>query len=469
MLQSEALAILNAGANVFLTGAPGAGKTYVLNEFIHNARAEGASVAVTASTGIASTHINGQTIHSWSGIGVATALTEPLIKLIRSRRRRKIQDTDILVIDEVSMMHAWLFDMVDQVCRIIRHDPRPFGGMQVVLSGDFFQLPPVSVSGRNNDVIAPAPEFVAARERYAKAGRNPEGFVTESLVWPELNPVVCYLTEQHRQDTGELLTVLTDIRQGMVDDDDRMVLSSRLGLEPAPGEVAVHLFPVNRQADGLNDLRLAQIEDDEHEFYAESAGPVNLVDRLKKNMLAPEHLVLKTGAAVMALRNDADHQYVNGSIGTVRGFAPESKGGWPIVEFENGNIVTLKQASWEMMDGETVLASVKQVPLRCAWAITIHKSQGMTLDRAVMDLRRTFAPGMGYVALSRVENLDGLYLGGINNRAFLVSPDAVMLDSILRRRSDAAAELLATDGPAAFAPHTDTPAESDEFEQAELF
>ena len=469
MLQSEALAILDAGANVFLTGAPGAGKTYVLNEFIHNARAEGASVAVTASTGIASTHINGQTIHSWSGIGVATALTEPLIKLIRSRRRRKIQDTDILVIDEVSMMHAWLFDMVDQVCRIIRHDPRPFGGMQVVLSGDFFQLPPVSVSGRNNDVIAPAPEFVAARERYAKAGRNPEGFVTESLVWPELNPVVCYLTEQHRQDTGELLTVLTDIRQGMVDDDDRMVLSSRLGLEPAPGEVAVHLFPVNRQADGLNDLRLAQIEDDEHEFYAESAGPVNLVDRLKKNMLAPEHLVLKTGAAVMALRNDADHQYVNGSIGTVRGFAPESKGGWPIVEFENGNIVTLKQASWEMMDGETVLASVKQVPLRCAWAITIHKSQGMTLDRAVMDLRRTFAPGMGYVALSRVENLDGLYLGGINDRAFLVSPDAVMLDSILRRRSDAAAELLATDGPAAFAPHTDTPAESDEFEQAELF
>ena len=469
MLQSEAMAILNAGANVFLTGAPGAGKTYVLNEFVRNARAEGASVAVTASTGIASTHINGQTIHSWSGIGVATALTEPLNKLIRSRRRRKIQDTDILVIDEVSMLHAWLFDMVDQVCRIIRRDPRPFGGMQVVLSGDFFQLPPVSVSGRNNDVIAPAPEFVTARERYAKAGRNPEGFVTESLVWPELNPTVCYLTEQHRQDTGELLTVLTDIRQGRVDDGDRMALASRLGLEPVAGEVAVHLFPVNRQADGLNDLRLAQIEDDEHGFYAESAGPVNLVDRLKKNMLAPEHLVLKTGAAVMALRNDADHQYVNGSIGTVRGFAPESKGGWPIVEFENGNIVTMKQASWEMMDGETVLASVKQVPLRCAWAITIHKSQGMTLDRAVMDLRRTFAPGMGYVALSRVERLDGLYLGGINDRAFLVSPDAVMLDSVLRRRSDAAAGLLAEEGPAAFAPHTDTPAESDEFEQAELF
>lgn len=468
MLQSDALMILDAGANVFLTGAPGAGKTYVLNEFIQHARARGASVAVTASTGIASTHINGQTIHSWSGIGVATALTEQLLKLIRSRRRRKIQSVDILVIDEVSMMHAWLFDMVDQVCRVMRRDPRPFGGMQVVLSGDFFQLPPVSVSNRNNDVIVPGPEYVAARERYAKAGRNPEGFVTESLVWPELNPVVCYLTEQHRQDAGELLTVLTDIRQGSVNDDDRTVLASRLGLVPPDDEVAVHLFPVNRQADGLNDLRLAQIQDDEHDFYAESTGPVNLVDRLKKNMLAPEHLVLKAGAAVMALRNDADRQYVNGSIGTVRGFAPESKGGWPIVEFENGNIVTMKQASWEMMDGETVLASVKQIPLRCAWAITIHKSQGMTLDRAVMDLRRTFAPGMGYVALSRVESLEGLYLGGINDRAFLVSSDAVILDSILRQRSDAASDQLSTAGAMSFITQRQAAAD-DEFEQVELF
>ena len=249
MRQTEALAILNAGANVFLTGAPGAGKTYVLNEFIRQARADGASVAVTASTGIASTHINGQTIHSWSGVGVATALSASLLKLIKSRRKRKIQTTDILVIDEVSMLHAWLFDMVDQVCREVRRDPRPFGGIQVVLSGDFFQLPPVSVSGRNRDLIAPTPEFIASRERYARAGLNPEGFITESLVWPELNPVICYLTEQHRQDTGELLTVLTDIREGDVTQSDRDVLVTRLGKLPEPGQVAVHLFPVNRQAD----------------------------------------------------------------------------------------------------------------------------------------------------------------------------------------------------------------------------
>ena len=468
MRQTEALAILNAGANVFLTGAPGAGKTYTLNEFIRQARADGAEVAVTASTGIAATHIDGQTIHSWSGVGVATSLTANLLKLIRSRRRRKIQAADILVIDEVSMLHAWLFDMVDQVCRMVRHDPRPFGGIQVVLSGDFFQLPPVSVSGRNNDVIAPTPEFVAARERYAKAGRNPEGFVTESLVWDELDPAVCYLTEQHRQDTGDLLTVLTDIRAGAVTQHDRDVLVTRLGRMPGPDQVAVHLFPVNRQADGLNDLRLSQIALEEHAFHAEASGPVNLVDRLKKNMLAPERLVLKTGAAVMALRNDADRQFVNGSLGAVRGFAPETKGGWPIVEFENGNIVTMKPATWEMMDGDTVLASVSQVPLRCAWAITIHKSQGMTLDRAVMDLRRTFAPGMGYVALSRVESLDGLYLAGGNERMFLVSPDAVMLDGDLREASAAASDQLEREGAAAFKP-TGLAAGDDEFDQDALF
>ena len=469
MRQAEALAFLQAGANVFLTGAPGAGKTYVLNEFITAARKSGASVAVTASTGIASTHINGQTIHSWSGVGVATSLTANLLKLIRTRRRSRIQAADILVIDEISMMHAWLFDMVDQVCRAMRRDPRPLCGLQVVLSGDLFQLPPVSVSGRNNDVIAPTPEFVASRERYAKAGLNPEGFVTESLVWPELAPTICYLTEQHRQDAGQLLTVLTDIRDGCVDQDDRDALVTRLGVTPAPDEVAVHLFPVNRQADGLNDLRLAQIDDDEHIFHAEQAGPANLVDRLKKNMLAPERLVLKIGAAVMALRNDADRQYVNGSIGTVRGFAAEAKGGWPIVEFENGNVVTMKPAAWEMMDGETVLASVNQVPLRCAWAITIHKSQGMTLERAVMDLRRTFAPGMGYVALSRVESMDGLYLQGVNERMFLVSPDAVRLDGMLRADSDAAVGLLERDGAAAFNPTATQTNSDDEFEQGALF
>lgn len=468
MRQTDALRILNAGANVFLTGAPGAGKTYVLNQFVKQARQRGASVAVTASTGIAATHLNGQTIHSWSGVGVAQVMTDTLLKQIKTRRGKRIRATDILVIDEISMMHAWLFDMVDQACRAVRRSPKPFGGLQVVMSGDLFQLPPVSNTRRDRELVAPPPELVAMRERYAKAGRNPNGFVTESLIWPELNPVVCYLTEQHRQDTGQLLDVLTDIRQGTVTDTDRQALDTRIGVEPAGDDIAISLYPNNRQADALNDSKLAQINEPEHRFEAESSGQVSLIKRLKSTMLAPEILSLKVGAAVMALRNDTNQQYVNGSLGTVVDFVSTTEGEYPMVDFENGHTVIMQPAAWEMMDGETVLASVKQVPLRCAWAITIHKSQGMTLDRARMDLRRTFAPGMGYVALSRVESMDGLYLDGINERAFLVSPEAVRLDGILRERSQMAERELAEHGDEAFS-RTALRQEEDEFAQGDLF
>ena len=468
MRQTDALRILNAGANVFLTGAPGAGKTYVLNQFVKQARQRGASVAVTASTGIAATHLNGQTIHSWSGVGVAQVMTDTLLKQIKTRRGKRIRATDILVIDEISMMHAWLFDMVDQACRAVRRSPEPFGGLQVVMSGDLFQLPPVSNPRRDRELVAPPPELVAMRERYAKAGRNPNGFVTESLIWPELNPIVCYLTEQHRQDTGQLLDVLTDIRQGTVTDTDRQALDTRIGVEPAGNDVAISLYPNNRQADALNDSKLAQINEPEHRFEAESSGQVSLIKRLKSTMLAPEILSLKIGAAVMALRNDTNQQYVNGSLGTVVDFVSTTEGEYPMVDFENGHTVIMQPAAWEMMDGETVLASVKQVPLRCAWAITIHKSQGMTLDRARMDLRRTFAPGMGYVALSRVESMDGLYLDGINERAFLVSPEAVRLDGILRERSQMAERELAEHGDEAFS-RTALRQEEDEFAQGDLF
>lgn len=446
MLQSQALAILESGANVFLTGAPGAGKTYILNEFIRRSRSRGARVALTASTGIAATHINGQTIHSFSGIGVANVLTDSLIKRIKPRRKRAIEAVDILVIDEISMLHAWIFDMVDQVCRIMRRDPRPFGGLQVVISGDLYQLPPVNTHTQQSELLQSSPEYVQSRQAYAQAGRDPEGFVTQSLVWPKLNPQVCYLTEQHRQDDGELLSVLTHIRQGTVNSRDESILGTRVGVTPREEEVTVRLFPVNKQADQLNDARLDALDEDEHVFTATSSGQASLVEQLKKNMLAPKLLRLKTGAAVMALRNDADKQYVNGSLGTVTGFVSESKGGWPIVSFENGNRVVMKPQSWDMMDGEKVLASVSQVPLRCAWAITIHKSQGMSLERAAMDLSRTFAPGMGYVALSRVQSLEGLYIAGINRRAYSVSDEAVRLDGILRARSRAIGNLLETRG-----------------------
>ncbi|MDD6461325.1 MAG: PIF1 family DEAD/DEAH box helicase [Bifidobacteriaceae bacterium] len=449
MKQDEALQIMNAGASVFLTGAPGAGKTYVLNKFVEHARATGRTVSVTATTGIAATHINGQTIHSWSGIGVAQAPSEALIRRIRSFRRKALQSADALVIDEVSMMPAWQFDLVDQVCRAVRrsHD-EPFGGLQVIVSGDLFQLPPVVSSQRNRFVMEHDDEVMEFRKGYSDAGLDPDGFITQSFAWRDLGAAVCYLTEQHRQDVGDLLRVLTHIREGRVTPEDNDALLARVRSAPANSS-AVRLYPTNRQADQLNDMRLHQLTGMPRVYTATATGSPTIVQHLKRSMLAPEQLVLKEGAAVMALRNDTEHRYVNGSLGVVIGFGSRLKNretqpdaGAPVVRFENGNTVTMQPADWEVTDNDAVLASVSQIPLRCAWGITIHKSQGMTLDAAVMDLRRAFAPGMGYVALSRVESMGGLYLEGMSPRAYDVSDEAMHIDAELARRSAEALETL---------------------------
>lgn len=442
MRQDQALAILQSGASTFITGAPGSGKTYLLNRFIAEEKNIGKNIAITASTGIAATHLNGQTLHSWSGLGIATSLTDDLYKQIRTRRKKAINAADVLIIDEVSMTPAWLFDLVDQVCRKIRNDSTPFGGLQVVLSGDFYQLPPVVKAWQHSSQHdVKTEEF---RNRYKD--RNPDGFITESFVWSQMGLQICYLTEQHRQNNGELLTVLTDIRQGTITDHDRNILLSRCHQIPLEDQVAVRLFPTNVQADRLNDQQLADLAGEEHVFLTESFGQSVTVKKLKQSVLAPDHLILKQGAAVMALRNDLEHHYVNGSLGTVIDFLPESKGGYPLVEFENGYITVIRPASWKMIDGDTTLAEVTQIPLRCAWGITIHKSQGMTLDAAMMDLRRTFTAGMGYVALSRVETLQGLFLEDINEKAFLISPYAQQLDQELKDLSEAVVQQLETEG-----------------------
>ena len=155
-------------------------------------------------------------------------------------------------------------------------------------------------------------------------------------------------------------------------------------------------------------------------------------------MLAPSELVLKLGALVMAVKNSPQKLYANGSIGTVVDFEPLTD--YPIVEFRDGRQVTMVPDVWELRDGERKRASISQVPLRLAWAITVHKSQGMTLDAAKIDLRKAFVEGMGYVALSRVRDLDNLYLYGINRKALEVSPDALAIDEVLQRASSEAAK-----------------------------
>lgn len=414
MDQELALEILHAGHNVLLTGPAGSGKTYVLNQFIKQAKREGKHVSVTATTGLAATHLGGNTIHAWSGIGVHDELQEDFEDYLLKTRRDIIETTDVLVIDEVSMLHDFRLDMVDTVCRVVRDNDRPFGGIQLVMSGDFFQLPPIN----------------------REDGRQ-GGFVNTALVWPQLDLVVCYLHEQHRQDDDMFLEILNAMRAGDVRRRHAEALLGRLEAELGEGDVT-ELHTVNIDVDRINQGRLVALEGDTHYYDMTTTGSENYVQRLKNSCLAVERLALKQGSLVMAIKNSSERKYVNGSIGTVTGFDKATD--YPIVEFQNGRVVLMQPESWELRDGDKKRAGLSQIPLRLAWAITVHKSQGMTLDSARVDLRKAFVEGMGYVALSRVRRLESLSLSGINQMALKISPVALELDKTLRSRSAEAAE-----------------------------
>ena len=409
MNQALALEILLSGQSALLTGPAGAGKTFVLNQFIKLSRSEGKHVSVTATTGIAATHLGGATIHSWSGIGVQDYLPDGFAEHIAKGRREIIESTDILIIDEISMLHDYRLDMVSDACRLIRKVDKPFGGIQVVMSGDFFQLPPIN-----------------------RGDSRSGGFVVHSEVWRELDPSVLYLEEQHRQDDEKLLDILNALRAGDIRRHHAETLLERTEVYPDEAEDMTELYTANIDVDRLNVAKLKQLDGDEVSYTQSTTGAANYVENLQRSVLAPQTLSLKTGALVMAVKNSMDRKYANGSVGVVVEFEKGTE--YPVVEFRSGKRVTMVPESWEMRDGDKRRASITQIPLRLAWAITVHKSQGMTLDAARIDLRRAFVEGMGYVALSRVKNLDNLYLIGINRTALSVSQDAITIDGQLRQR-----------------------------------
>ena len=410
MNQGLALEIMLSGESVLLTGPAGAGKTFVLNQFIRLVKSEGKHVSVTATTGLAATHLGGTTIHSWAGIGVQDYLPNGFAEHLGKGRREIIEKTDVLIIDEVSMLHDYRLDMVDEACRLVRRKDEPFGGIQIIMSGDFFQLPPIN-------------------RGEGRAG----GFVVHSRVWEELNPTICYLEEQHRQDDTELLEILNALRAGDIRRHHAEKLLARVDETPPDDTSLTELHTVNIDVDRINEAKLDELDGDELQYTQTTTGADNYVENLQRSVLSPEMLRLKQGALVMAVKNSPERKYANGSIGTVIDFEPGTE--YPIVEFKNGKTVTMMPDTWELRDGDKKRASITQIPLRLAWAITVHKSQGMTLDAARMDLRKAFVEGMGYVALSRVKNLSNLYLSGINRMALTISEDAANIDEHLRKRA----------------------------------
>lgn len=425
MTQSEALSILRSGANVFLTGEPGSGKTHTINEYVKWLRAHGIEPAITASTGIAATHIHGVTIHSWSGIGIAEFLTPELLERVSQKEHvaKRIQRTSVLIIDEVSMLSGEVLTMVDAVTREIRHREEPFGGMQVVVVGDFFQLPPIGKPGRASS------------------------FAFESPAWKALNPLICYLSEQHRQEDEALLGLLAAIRESSWDHTHISLITARETDLEGLDEDTPRLYTHNADVDRENEAKLASLKESGKRYIMRGEGAPLLIEGLKRGCLSPEALVLKEGAVVMATKNNPIAGYANGTIGTVTGF--ERGSSYPIIETKDGRTITIAPAEWAVEEGGKVRAKITQIPLRLAWAITVHKSQGMSMDAAAMDLSRSFEYGQGYVALSRVRTLAGLSLLGWHENALSVHPGVAIKDQEFRALSTQAAlafEALAESG-----------------------
>jgi len=229
------------------------------------------------------------------------------------------------------------------------------------------------------------------------------------------------------------LDILDAMRAGELRRNHAEVLLARVGVEPEGNELLTELHTVNVDVDRINDAQLDLLEGDELFYTQTTTGGENYVENLQRSVLAPAVLRLKKGALVMAVKNSLERKYVNGSLGIVIDFEPATE--YPVVEFKSGKVVTMSPDTWELRDGDKKRASITQIPLRLAWAITVHKSQGMTLDAARIDLRKAFVEGMGYVALSRVKNLHNLYLSGINQMALRVSEDAQIIDINLRDKA----------------------------------
>lgn len=406
MTQKEALDILKLGHNVFLTGSAGSGKTFLLNEYIGFLRKKSVQIGITASTGIAATHINGITIHSWAGIGIKDELVRrDLNKILKKKNlTSRFKKTKILIIDEVSMLHSFRLDMVDKVCKAFKQNTLPFGGMQVVLCGDFFQLPPVS------------------------KGKESADFIDKSQIWKNMNLKVCYLHEQYRHTDKTLTCVLNDIRGNSVGENTLVPLRNRYQKDTLKSPTITKLYTHNMDVDLINSRELSKIQGKTKEYEMSSKGNRNLAEFLKRSCLAPEKLVLKIGAVVMFVKNNFERGYTNGTLGKIISF---DNNGMPKVKtFRGKNIVAVPE-EWHIEEEGKIKAAVYQIPLRLAWAITVHKSQGMTLDAAEVDLSKSFTHGMGYVALSRVKSLEGLKLMGLNKIALEVNKEVLVLDKKL--------------------------------------
>jgi len=415
MIQTEILELLKMGNNCFVTGPAGSGKTHLLRDYIKWLNKNNISVAVTASTGIAATHLSGQTIHSWSGLGARDYLSPYELEALSEKKylHDRFKKTKVLIIDEISMLSADSLDAIESICRLMKNSSEPFGGLQVVFSGDFFQLPPI--------------------------GRGATRFAYGARAWRLADIKVCLLDSQWRQTDKSLYGILQAIRTKTLTIEHRKELETRLkgkiNFEIHP----VRLFTHNVDVDSSNSEELNRLDGPVKRFESIHLGNKKMAQALERGSLIQPNLQLKVGARVMFIKNDFEKNIANGTLGQVVDFSSRNE---PVVLLADKRELVVASATWTIEEDGKVKAQVSQMPLRLAWAITVHKSQGMTLEAAEIDLSKAFGPGMGYVALSRIKSLTGLKLLGLSEQAYFISEDAYVFEERARAESYNLSEAL---------------------------
>lgn len=464
--QMEALYYLLRGDNVVLCGQAGAGKSWVIDtykkiitHFQPRLEKEGKefNIATTASTGVAASLIMGQTIHSWSGLGISVDKFDPRKLDGKSKgawvnAKRRIQQTDCLIIDEVSMLPAYFLSNLDRACKIARKKlDKPFGGLQVVLVGDFLQLPPVDTHQKDSD----GHDVDASYCFHAKDNTGKPIFGVSGFKW-------CYLDRVRRSKDDRLTDLLNGIRNENVSKQDLRNLRSRFGVKPEKGKSYTQLRTVNRSVDSYNEERLAKLHGGNQHYRVSWEGDAKKAHELIKNAKMTD-IDLKPGAVVMLTSNRAiqgDSQHVNGSMGTILECDPH----YVRILFNDGQTRDVYRQADDITQivvdehvdedtGETVveeleetIATVKHLPIRLAWAITVHKSQGQTLDGAIIDLSKCFQKGLGYVALSRCKSLDDIIMEGafedLPVDALKIDDEALKADRKIRAKAKRDREAL---------------------------
>jgi len=420
-MQNTALSILKTGKNVFLTGSAGTGKTYILNEYILYLKSRKIYPTIVAPTGIAASHLGGQTIHSFFSLGIRDEIDDSFIQNLLDKKyiQMRFSKLTVLIIDETSMVSPFIFSSMDTILKAFKKNDKPFGGIQVILSGDFFQLPPISKS---------------------KDGKR---FAWQSPAWKDLDLQTCYLEKKFRQDDDVLISILDEIRSGKISSNTYDALNSRIGISLETGFKPTKLYTHNLDVDKINNDELNKLPTQAHSFFFTSQGAKSNIEKIFKSSMVQENMVLKKDAVVMFIKNNPEKGYINGTTGIVIDFSKD--GNLPIVKLSNGYTVKVPLEDWSLENEKgSITAKVSQLPLKLAWAITIHKSQGMTLDSAQIDLSKTFEVGQGYVALSRIKNIDGLQLIGFNDTALMVDPLILSIDDRIKQASKKAKDKISS-------------------------